>query len=428
MNRRPARPARVLVAALCTTTFIAGCQHRLPETPRVLAATGPAAFDDTPPAFQTPDMPVVYVTDRTPVTDGPQGARYSDERCRDIHYGIATVAFGHEATWDALVRDSTTEDRRTIYRPVVTSVEQRGTLTFLGSRMRVENGRIVYTKDAIADAETEANALNDMLTPWLDAGNDEVLIYVHGVANSFDAVLQRTAEMWHFSGRRFIPIAYSWPSGAKTGLFGYTHDRESSEFTVFHLKLLLRALSLNDRIKGVHIVAHSRGTDVTSSAIREIYAQFERGAGHRVSELFKLRTVVLAAPDIDSDVFVQRFFSENAAMAPDRFAIYFSPKDEAIGLSNWLFRGTRRMGRLRAEDFGALGRELLPQVPSIELIECNLSGVDSHSYLFEHPGAYSDLILLLEGVPAGDPRRPLGREHPWMWTLDNDYLAHPATQ
>ena len=44
------------------------------------------------------------------------------------------------------------------------------------------------------------------------------------------------------------------------------HDRESGEFTVYHLKQCLRAVAACPDVERVHLIAHSRGTDVTISA------------------------------------------------------------------------------------------------------------------------------------------------------------------
>jgi len=49
-------------------------------------------------------------------------------------------------------------------------------------------------------------------------------------------------ELWFFLGRIGIPIVYTWPAG-HPGIFGYTYDLESSEFTVYHLRRVLTAIA-----------------------------------------------------------------------------------------------------------------------------------------------------------------------------------------
>ena len=113
---------------------------------------------------------------------------------------------------------------------------------------------------------------------------------------------------------------------------------------------------------------------------------------------------------MDVDVFVQRFFGENLLHAARRVVIYASGRDQALGISDWLFRSRRRLGDLQLKDFKPEGLRLVGAAQSLEMIECDVTGGSSHAYLVEHPAALSDLILMLrDGLPAGDPRRPLHR-------------------
>ena len=51
-------------------------------------------------------------------------------------------------------------------------------------------------------------------------------VYVHGYNNTFEDGVLVIAELWHFLSREGVPILYTWPAGAGSGLRGYTHDRE----------------------------------------------------------------------------------------------------------------------------------------------------------------------------------------------------------
>jgi esterase/lipase superfamily enzyme len=137
------------------------------------------------------------------------------------------------------------------------------------------------------------------LTPRKD-----VYLYVHGYNNTFEDAAFALAELWHFFGREGLPIVYTWPAG-HPGIFGYTYDRESSEFTVFHLKQVIRWLSAQPEIENIHLIAHSRGTDVATSAFRELVI-WARGAGLNPRERFKIKNFVIAASDLDVQVMSQR--------------------------------------------------------------------------------------------------------------------------
>ncbi|MCC6357656.1 MAG: alpha/beta hydrolase [Phycisphaerales bacterium] len=71
----------------------------------------------------------------------------------------------------------------------------------------------------------------------------EATIYVHGFNNDFETAASVMAQLWHFCGRAGVPIIYSWPAGSGLNLRGYNYDRESGEFTNFHLKRFLEAVA-----------------------------------------------------------------------------------------------------------------------------------------------------------------------------------------
>ena len=113
-------------------------------------------------------------------------------------------------------------------------------------------------------------SLNALIDEQLELTNrKEVIIYIHGYNNTFNDAITTIANLWHFMGRQDVPIAYKWPAGSG-GLTGYTSDSESGEFTIFHLKMFLEDLAANPNVERISILAHSRGTDVTISAIREL--------------------------------------------------------------------------------------------------------------------------------------------------------------
>ena len=51
---------------------------------------------------------------------------------------------------------------------------------------------------------------------------------------------------------------------------GYNVDRESGEFAVHHLKQAIRLIADTPGVEKLHLLAHSRGTDVLVTALREL--------------------------------------------------------------------------------------------------------------------------------------------------------------
>ena len=100
----------------------------------------------------------------------------------------------------------------------------------------------------------------------------DVYVFVHGYNNDFQNSVVTIAQLWHFLGRQGVPIAYSWPAGHGGLLRGYTYDRESGVFTVYHLKQMLRVIAACPDVRKAHLIAHSRRTAVLTSALRELLA------------------------------------------------------------------------------------------------------------------------------------------------------------
>ena len=64
---------------------------------------------------------------------------------------------------------------------------------------------------------------------------------------------------------------------------------------------MLRGLAAIPEVERVEVFAHSRGTDIVTSAIRELLIE-SRAAGMDVREELKIEHLVLLAPDLDLEV------------------------------------------------------------------------------------------------------------------------------
>ena len=455
-----------------------GCRHEtvLVDTPRVmLGERGRSVYNALPTHLRTIDIPVVYFTDRRDLSldgeDRQAGPDYGSDRSQDISFGVARVELTPEPTWDRLVEDSTSERRAHSYRLRVGHVQRTGGLASLAGRLRVAEQEVVYPTEASAAFAKDLADFNATLEPFLrdSPEGNAALVFVHGFNNSFDDAVLRIGQTWHAAGRHGIPIAFSWPAGFQAFIkpVAYNHDRESGEFSVLQLKTLLMLLAANEEIDRIHLVAHSRGTDVTTTALREIAAEIEAAQGRtffsqrtnqalgrdvhfvepelagsvRPSDVLKLETLVLVAPDLDIDIFTQRFLSERVMRIAGHVVIYTSASDETLGLARRFFASRDRLGDAQVDDFDPVSRALINDLPSIEIVECRVGGVSSHAYLFEHPAALSDMIMVIrDGLPPLDaPMQGRGRhiEHPprarplktleaGFYVLDESYLMSPT--
>lgn len=442
--------AAVVFSLWCTALLGCTAGVKMPATPYVmLGAEGRAHYDALPARKQTPHIPILYFTDRRDER-GPQDPQpdFGEKRTTTVHFGTAWVATTADLTWPQLVDISTSPKRRHGYRLVLNKIEPQGYIQPVERLLSVEGGELVYTREAWETFIEETAAFDRALEPWLEPGNDNgVLLFVHGFHNDFDHAAIRLAQVWHASGREGVPILFSWPAGYRGFLpIAYNHDRESGEFANRHLKILLYALARNPRIDRIHLVAHSRGTDVVMTILREIKADMWGAYGgsgfsrlalgvepgvlipppstpKTAAQTTKIKTLVLASADIDLDVFLQRFIVEQVTKLADRTVIYSSGHDFALRAADWLFGSNRRLGQATADDFDPKMRDLLGKLPSIQFIETDVAASNSHAYLFEHPAAVSDMIRLLrDQAEPGSDLRPLQPIAPNFWFLDDEYL------
>jgi esterase/lipase superfamily enzyme len=446
--------ARLALPIAMLAGVLAGCDTApiLAPAPYVmLGEAGREHYRGVPNHLKTSEIPVLYWTDRRDAASvDATSPEYGPARSEITFYGVATVAPERDLTWGDLLVHSTNPGSNADVRLEVTRITKDGNVGSVLSRLVVEDGHLVYPDDAVEQFLHDLDAFNAAMEPWLVEGDDNAaIVFVHGFNNTFDGATLRLAKTWHAIGRDGVPILFTWPAGSDAFLkpVAYNHDRESGEFAVQSLKKLLFALALNDRIDRVHLVAHSRGTDVASTAIREIETELAAALGNtpfaqvalgrnegelgesafltEPSDITKIDTLTLVAADMDLDVFLQRFVANRSGRAAERVLIYTSAQDRALGLADFFFDSDVRLGQATHEDFGPDVRALIAALPGVELIECRVKTKDSHLYLFEHPATLSDMVLAIrEGRPAGaEHGRPLKPVAPGFWVLDETYLA-----
>lgn len=419
---------------LSVIVVLGGCssQRHLMPTPDVYALGIEQPFSDSlPTALKTADASLVYVTDRVAQTREDGRLDYSLARNHSVVIGEAVVDIGGDASWAELEADARTGVRPKALDLEITSVTERTRGPKDSMLYYRADGSFAATEEARRQYEAMTSEMHGMLRERLAISpRKEVLVFVHGVANSFDDALYTTAELWHYLGREFVPIAYSWPAGHGGLLRGYTYDRESSEFTVFHFKRFLDWLAGLPEVEGIHIIAHSRGTDVVATGLRELTIE-ARAKGELTDDPFKLRTVVIAAPDINIEVALQRTKREGTLWVADSWTMYTSPRDKAIGISEWLFGGLR-IGRAQYENMDEKIKPWLDNRPpgetdtrdSVIQYMGRVGGTAGHDYFRTNPAVASDLVLSVRyGHLAGTEHgRPLEYVGGIFWKIDDDYL------
>ncbi|MGB7451948.1 MAG: alpha/beta hydrolase [Lysobacterales bacterium] len=407
----------------------AGKREMMP-TPNLHVEEGTALYEGLPEDLQSTQVPVYYVTDRMPERTKEGNLGYGYDRSASLAFGRAVVNMGDEITWQDLLSASRTQSRtKSVHLEMLETTElaraPNSPLPF-----NLVDGKVVQKADKLAELEEATATFHASIAKQLEqTSRKEVFIFVHGFHNSFEDSVFIMAEMWHFLGRIGVPIAYSWPAG-HPGLFGYTYDRESSEFTVFHLRQLLKIIAGFPEVERINLIGHSRGTDVVVTAVRELTIA-ARAAGLNPQEKYKIHNLVLAAPDLDLQVATQRIAGDRLSLSSNRMTVYTSPKDKAIGLSAKIFDSPRgRVGQFGIDNIPVTVGDIMEYAES-NFAVINFSGLRSeggggidHSYFRKVPSVSSDLILMLrDDLEAGSPGRPLESIGHKFWKIPKGYPA-----
>ena len=427
---------RLFIAMLaCICAMCAGCgDNSLMPTPNLYSRAKIDPFPDVPASLQNNHVQVLYLTDRVPEKKSKDNPGYGYRRSRSVAAGISDVEFGHNVSWKDLDAASRTNKRRvSLPVHVVKTTEivrfpatprillELPPLQVKGATTRERPGAAAMRAELDS---AKAQAMDLLRTQLAKTPDKEVYIFIHGYDNNFDDSVETIAQLWHFLGRRGVPVAYSWPAGRGGLLRGYTYDSASSEFTVYHLKEMIRGIAACPEVKKINIIAHSRGTGVVVTALCELHLEIA-GSGKLTRDVLKLGTVVLAAPDIDLDVLIQRAVTVRLGLVPEHTVVYVCANDQALSISNWLFGGVTRLGAVRSNMFTKDDLELLQDSKTVEMIDCRISnpGPFGHSYFHNNPAVSSDLVLLLRyhQFAGNNSNRPLRSNDGPFWIIDDSY-------
>lgn len=162
-----------------------------------------------------------------------------------------------------------------------------------------------------------------------------VLVFVHGFNNLYEEAVYRFAQIVHDSKADVVPVVFTWPS--RGSIFDYNYDKESTNYSRDALEDLLTQIARNPAVGEVTVMAHSMGTWLAVEALRQMAIRHGRVDP-------KISNVILAAPDLDVDVFGQQFQSF-AGKAP-HFTLFVSRDDRALTISKHISGNVDRLGHI----------------------------------------------------------------------------------
>ena len=414
----------VLFSALAVAVVI-GCAEQRPMPVEAYGEESRSLFENLPVTLKSSEVDVLYATDRAPDSD-QEILLYGNDRSFSLAFGIARVNLGKDLSWDDLVAWSQSQNPEPVdIEPYVTSVTEVSRLPSSPYPYTLnESGQLTLSTQFSQQLNTAQKSIQNTIRKRLElTERKEVNLHVHGINSPLGNLLIDAALTYHLYGRQGVPIAYSWPTGQAGLLRGYGVDRESGEFTVFHLKELIRTIAAIDEVEKINFSAHSRGTDVILTALRELIIG-ARASGNDPRRTLKLSNLILFAPDIDGGVASQRVIAEALTFSLDRITLYTNDQDGAIAGAKQLFASTDRLGKYDVSEVTEGQKESLKRLENADAIfySGDKGGLLEHSYYLS-PAVLSDCFLLLQGkkpgASNGRPLKPLG-EH--LWGIDDNYL------
>lgn len=238
---------------------------------------------------------------------------------------------------------------------------------------------------------------------------DQAIVFVHGYNTDFDFALYRSAQMAYdlrFDGATFL---YSWPSAGD--FTGYVYDRESSEQAEPYLRDFLDMVMRDTGARSVSIIAHSMGNLPLLRVLQTL--------GPNLPADVRLNQIILAAPDVDRDVFTNLA----ASIKPygRGVTMYCSSNDKAMQMARRVAGGIPRAG-----DISADGPVVVQGIDTIDVSATSSTEylALNHSSYAESSALLNDIGLLLQtGERPPDARVPILER---VATPKGDFWRYPA--
>jgi esterase/lipase superfamily enzyme len=336
-------------------------------------------------------VPVFYGTDRVR-KEGPKRPLYGPERARRLELGraLVTVPAAHQVP--------------RIERPFALHVPYVQVVLY----EQEEDPKRHFTIKELQTLSREAFLA--LVRERVRAGHvykDHALVFVHGFNTGFEHAVYRTAQLAYdlkYDGAAFL---YSWPSGA--GVAGYGRDRESATQAEPYLKEFLELVVRETGARNVSVIAHSMGNLPLLNVLRDLGPALPGGV--------RLNELILAAPDVDRDVFAN--LAARIRPYGRGITLYCSSSDRAMGVSRRFAGGVPRAGDVPAE-----GPVVVPGVDTIDVTETSTELFAlNHSAYAEKSALLNDIGLILQtGERPPEKRIPILEK---VTTADGHFWRYP---
>lgn len=196
----------------------------------------------------------------------------------------------------------------------------------------------VYSSEAAFVASLDQQLLN------LAAEDRNVLFYVHGYNTTLSDAILRLAQFTEDTEFDGVPVLLSWASAAKPLQYVYDINSALAARSDF-----LKAGEIVTRSSALQfdILAYSMGAFLTMEAIAQAELSGEFNPRRRI------RNIVLAAPDIDTNVFRSQL--EAITHENQKIFVLVSSDDSALSISKLISGGVDRVGAADTSELAQTG-------------------------------------------------------------------------
>jgi len=297
---------------------------------------------------------VYYATDRKPTPSPAPDDHFGGDR-GDLGYGVVNVTIPR------------THQRGSIEAPSILRMEFRADPQ---KHVLLQSLQTLDADEWRAQIGKRATALS----------NPGILVFIHGYNTSFADASMRAAQLSYDLNFAGATVLFSWPSRAE--LVQYTVDEQNAEWSIPDMKTVLASLATIAPGTPIYVIAHSMGNRVLTRGFKALLDE-DRSKRRAFSQ------VVLAAPDLDADVFKRDIApSILGRSGGPRVTLYASSNDKALRASRDLHGGYNRLGES--------GKNLVV-MPNLDTVDASMVSTEfmGHGYFADSTTVVSDLKYLI---------------------------------
>jgi esterase/lipase superfamily enzyme len=382
---------RAVAASLLLAAALAGCGNSLMPTPVGFDGAGADPFAQTAVPDRGATVRLFLATNRSvrAHAEGPS-THFGNDRAEPLRLGTLDVRIGDDGLgWPDLCELSRRDGRDGTPPVRIEAIDDFGPVWTSAAELRTgsaEGGIDAAVRDRFAAAVERQ---------LQDGGLDEMFVFVHGFNTDIEGNAAVGASLFHYLGRRGALVQFEWPS--RDSVWSYQADKAAAAASVRTFRHLLARLGSGNRVRKVHVIAHSAGAPIALGAIHELRLMRSADPAPAVREALRLGRLVLVAPDMDLGEF-RDCVADGATEVPERTTIYVSSRDKALDFSAWM-AGFARLGQplqmLTPRQVEFLEDDANVDIVDVVAAESRLGSWLGHSYFHEDPWVSTDVLLTL---------------------------------